>query len=75
MLNSFSLKLSVCICTQSALITFKKICWLRVLLLSHLWILITYFLDSFLMSLKVNDLIADEEEKEENKEMNDSLFI
>ena len=75
MLNSFLLKLFVCICTQSALITFKKICQLRVLLLLHLQILMTYFLNSSLMSLRVNDLIVNEEKKEKDKEMNNSLFI
>ena len=75
MLNSFSLKLFVCICTQSALITFKKICQLRILLLLHLQVLITYFFDSFSMNLRVDDLIADEEEEEKDRKMNDSLFI
>ena len=75
MLNFFSLKLFVCICTQSALITFRKIYQSEILLLSHLQVLTTYFLNSFLMSLGVNDLIVNEEEEEEDKEMNDSLFI
>ena len=35
----------------------------------------TYFLNSFLMSLRVNDLITDKEKEKEDKEMNDSLFI
>ena len=40
-------------------------------------VLMTYFLDFFLMSLKMNDLIADEkkEKKDKNKKMNDLLFI
>ena len=37
----------------------------------------TYFFNSFLINLKVNDLIVNERKKEEkkNKKMNDSLFI
>ena len=35
----------------------------------------TYFLDSFSMSLRVDDLIADEGEEKEDRKMNDSLFV
>ena len=35
----------------------------------------TYFLNSSSVSLEVNDLIVNEEEEEEDREMNDSLFI
>ena len=65
----------MCICTQSALITFKKICQLEILFSLHLQVLITYFLNFFSMSLKVNDLIMNEEKEKKNKKMNDSLFI
>ena len=35
----------------------------------------TYFLNSFSMSLKVNDLIMNEKKEKKNKKMNDSLSV
>ena len=75
MLNFFLLKLFMCICIQSALITFRKIYQSKILFLSHLQILITYFLNSSSMNLRVNDLITNEKKEEKNKKMNDSLFV
>ena len=65
----------MCICTQSTLITFKKIYQSEILFLLHLQVSMTYFLNFFLMNLKVNDLIVNEEEKKKDRKMNDSLFI
>ena len=72
MLNSFKLKLLVCICTHSALIKSEKNCCSEGLLLLHLWVVITYSFDFFLEDVEVNDLIMNKKKikKEEGKEMN-----
>ena len=77
MLNSFKLKLSVCICTHSVLTKLKKNCCLKSLLSSYSWIVTTYFFNSSLKSIEVDDLIVNEKKvkKEEDKEMNTSLCV
>ena len=65
------------ICTHLVLTELKKNCHLRSLLLSHLWIVITYSFNSFLKSVKVDDLIVNKKKikKEKDKEMNTLLCV
>ena len=74
-LNFFKLKLSVCICTHSALIKLKKNYYLKNLLLLHLWIMMTYSFDFFLKNIEVNDLIMKKKKKKKKKKMNILSYV
>ena len=67
----------MCICTHLALTESEKNYCLKSLLLLYSWIAITYFFNSFLKSIKIDDLIVNEKKikKEKNKKMNTSSCV